>query len=127
MFPDATASILKDQRKGDFLATAYRDGSADTPLATAFKDAWANQLRAEYKLKLFHGQDFKNGSLDFSSCVHRVFWKDNVPAILLTDLSKPLLNLFIVCVHVYPFACSWIGSFARSFVRSLVRSLLNWC
>lgn len=82
--------------KGDFIALVYREPSRDKDLAGTFSDQWQlatakNQVRMRYKvqplpLPLFNITFLMPATYsDFLQSDHFYLWKDQIPAIYLTD------------------------------------------
>ena len=91
-FPEAYANIAKDDFAGDFLLLAYRKPTHDRNLAVSFIEAWNQAGQDKYDLESFPlpvGNvtvlDEDKALDEFMRSDHVALWRDNIPAIYISD------------------------------------------
>ena len=87
---------------GDFLLLTYRRTTHDKDLAVSFLDAWRGAGRDQFELESFPLLEGnvtildENDDLDeFMRSDHVALWRDNIPAIFISDSGTKWFTLWI--------------------------------
>ncbi|XP_060603516.1 uncharacterized protein YfbL-like isoform X2 [Ruditapes philippinarum] len=106
LFPKSFESMKSDNFQGDFLAMIYRK-TVDDSLSTSMTKSWAAEKRTQFEIESFPlpfanvsalNQTLMNSFGNFFRSDHRNFWRDNIPAIFLTD-SGNFRGDMVECYH----------------------------
>ncbi|XP_052214289.1 uncharacterized protein LOC127832694 [Dreissena polymorpha] len=105
-FPTVYRNVQSDNRRGDFLLNIYRQ-DADRALGEAFTRAWQALSHPRFELEVFPLPISSLNQLTntnfaiyqpFLRSDHSNLWRDNIPAIFLTD-SADYRGAMQVCYH----------------------------